>query len=145
MEIYISLAALAVSVFSVGMSALIYFLGIQRTKKQDTLNAFNILQTQVLDKLNTYRKSDIIKIISDVHSREYKELSGLLAQCAHFAVGVNSGIYSQDIVCRLAGRYLIYLYDKLEPMIQKKRQVNNSEKHYFELEKLVENIKQYYS
>ena len=65
--------------------------------------------------------------------------------CAHFAVGVNSGIYSKTIVRRLAGRYLIYLYDKLEPLIQKKRQVNTLERHYYEFEMLIADIKKYYT
>lgn len=145
MKSFISIAALVVSCISVGMSALIYYLGFRRTQKQATLDAFNVLQAQVFDKLNAYRKADIIEISKDVHSTQYKEVSGLLARCAHFAVGVNSGIYSKTIVRRLAGRYLIYLYDKLEPLIQKKRQVNTLERHYYEFEMLIADIKKYYT
>ena len=52
MELYISLAAMIISLISVIVSVAIYLLGIQRDKKQDTLDSFNLLQEQVFDKLN---------------------------------------------------------------------------------------------
>lgn len=144
MELYISLAALLVSVSSVLVSVAIYRAGLLREKKQATLDAFNVLQTQVLDRLNHYRRYDIDEVAEDVHSADYKELSGLLARCAHFAVGVNTGIYDEKTVRRLAGRYIISLYDKMEPLIQKKRQLNQSERHYEEFEILTDKMKSYY-
>ena len=144
MELYISLAALLVSVSSVLVSVAIYRAGLLREKKQATLDAFNVLQTQVLDRLNHYRRYDIDEVAEDVHSADYKELSGLLARCAHFAVGVNTGIYDEKTVRRLAGRYIISLYDKMEPLIQKKRKLNQSERHYEEFEILTYKMKSYY-
>ena len=144
MELYISLAALLVSVSSVLVSVAIYRAGLLREKKQATLDAFNVLQTQVLDRLNHYRRYDIDEVAEDVHSADYKELSGLLARCAHFAVGVNTGIYDEKTVRRLAGRYIISLYDKMEPLIQKKRKLNQSERHYEEFEILADKMKSYY-
>lgn len=144
MELYISVASMIVSVVSVGVSIAIYCYGIRREKKQATLDAFNILQEKVFDRLNYYRKYDVDEIADDVHSSDYKDISGLLARCAHFAVGVNSGIYDFNTVRRLAGRYIISLYYKLEPLIEKKRKLNKSERHYEELEKLVRRLEKYY-
>lgn len=144
MELYISIAALITSIVSIVVSVAIYCLGIQREKKQATLDAFNLLQTQVLDRLNYYRKYDIDEIAEDVHSADYKDISGLLARCAHFAVGVNTGIYDVKTVRRLAGRYIIALYDKMEPMIEKKRTLNNSDRHYKEFEILADSMRKYY-
>ena len=42
MELYISLAAMLISLVSVIVSVAIYMLGISRDKKQATLDAFNI-------------------------------------------------------------------------------------------------------
>lgn len=144
MELYISIAALVASIVSIIVSIVIYYRGVMREKKQATLDAFNLLQEQVLDRLNYYRKYDIDEIADDVHSADYKEISGLLARCAHFAVGVNTGIYDLKTVRRLAGRYIIALYDKMEPMIEKKRKLNTSERHYQEFETLVNKMRQYY-
>ena len=144
MELYISIAALITSLISVVVSVVIYCLGIQREKKQATLDAFNLLQSQVFDRLNYYRKYDIDEIADDVSSADYKDISGLLARYAHFAVGVNTGIYDEKTVRRLAGRYMISLYNKMEPLIEKKRKLNTSERHYQELETMVRRMKKYY-
>lgn len=144
MELSISIISMVVSIISVGVSIAIYCYGIRREKKQATLDAFNILQTQVLDRLNCYRKYDIDEIAEDIHSPDYQDLSGLLARCAHFAVGVNSGIYDFKTVRRLAGRYIIHLYDKLEPLIEKKRALNHSERHYQEFECFVNKLRKCY-
>lgn len=144
MELYISIAALITSVISVAVSVAIYWLGLHREKKQATLDAFNLLQEQVLDRLNYYRKYDIDEIAEDIGSADYRDVSGLLARCAHFAVGVNSGIYDEKTVRRLAGRYMISLYNKMEPLIEKKRQINKTERHYEEFEILAKRMKKYY-
>lgn len=145
MELYISIAALGASVVSIVVSVVIYYVGVVREKKQATLDAFNLLQAQVLDRLNYYRKTDVDDIADDIHSADYKELSSLLARCEHFAVGVNAGIYDRKTVRRLAGRYIISLYDKMEPLIEKKRKLNTSERHYREFEALVEKMKKSYN
>ena len=144
MELYISIAALITSIVSIVVSVAIYWLGIRREKEQASLDAFNLLQSQVFDRLNYYRKYDIDEIAEDVHSADYKDISGLLARCAHFAVGVNTGIYDLKTVRRLAGRYIIALYDKMEPLIEKKRALNNSERHYRKFEILADKMRKYY-
>lgn len=144
MELYISIISIIISVISVGVSIAIYCYGIRREKREATLEAFNVLQEKVFDRLNHYRKYDIDEIADDVRSPDYKDISGLLARCAHFAVGVNSGIYDFSTVRRLAGRYIISLYYKLEPLIEKKRKLNQSERHYEEFEQLAKKLEKYY-
>ena len=106
-------------------------------KKQATLDAFNILQEQVLDKINLYSNSKVKEIAEDARSKEYKELTILMARIEHFSVGVNSEIYDLKIVKRLAGKHFCAMYNKLLPMIEKKRKINKTDKHYDEFEKLV--------
>ena len=57
-----------------------------------------------------------------------------------FSVGVNTEIYDLKIVKRLAGKHFCMLYDKLLPMIDKKRKINKTDRHYDEFEKLVEEL-----
>ena len=88
MELYISLAAMIISLISVIVSVAIYLLGIQRDKKQDTLDSFNLLQEQVFDKLNLITYSEITNIckkvdngsIDDETNSKYYELLGYLAR-----------------------------------------------------------------
>ncbi len=143
MELYISITAALISIVSFGFSVWIYYAGLRRQRKQATLDAFNILQGQVLDKLNTYTKTGVREIAKNPRAEEYKELSALLARCEHFAVGVNTKIYDVKIVRRLAEKYFVGLYDKMEPLIQKKREINKTAKHYDEFEKLVKSVNRY--
>ena len=144
MELFFSISALVVSVVSVGVSVVTYLFGLRREKRQATLDAFSAFQKDVLDRLNYYRKTDIDDIAEDHLSPDYKDISGLLARCEHFAVGVNSHIYDRSTVRRLAGRYIIALYDKMEPLIAKKRCLNSTERHYKEFERLANKLKQDY-
>lgn len=141
MELYISIFATVISFVSLGISIWIYNAGLKRQRRQATLDAFNTLQSQVLDKLNPYTKTTVREISQNPRSEEYKELSALLARCEHFAVGVNSNIYDIKTLRRLAGKYFLGLYEKLEPLIQKKREINKTALHYKEFENLVTKLK----
>ena len=140
MEIAISIISLFFAAISFLHSFFVYSQTVKHDKKQATLDAFNILQEQVLDKINLYSNSKIKEIAEDARSKEYKELTILMARIEHFSVGVNTEIYDLKIVKRLAGKHFCMLYDKLLPMIEKKRKINKTDKHYDEFEKLVEEL-----
>ena len=53
----IALSALLLSVFSMIGSAIVYISGLRRERRTATLNAFNVLQEQVLDHLNLHQKA----------------------------------------------------------------------------------------
>lgn len=137
MEIAISIISLFFAALSFLHSFFVYTQTVNHDKKQATLDAFNILQEQVLDKINLYSNSRVKEIAEDARSKEYKSLTILMARIEHFSVGVNSDIYDIKIVKRLAGKHFCSLYDKLLPMIEKKREINKADKHYDEFEKLV--------
>ena len=140
MEIAISIISLFFAAISFLHSFFVYSQTVKHNKKQATLDAFNILQEQVLDKINLYSNSKIKEIAEDARSKEYKELTILMARIEHFSVGVNSKIYDLRTVKRLAGKHFCVLYDKLLPMIEKKRKINKSDKHYDEFELLINNL-----
>ena len=140
----IALSALLLSVFSMIGSAIVYISGLRRERRTATLNAFNVLQEQVLDHLNLYTRKRVEEISASPRSEEYKLLSGYLARLEHFAVGINTGIYDVQVVKRLAGWYLCGLQDKIDPLIQKKRQLNRTAKHYDELEAMLNQMRSFY-
>ncbi len=141
---FINITSLILALGSVAFSVFTYISSILHDRKQATLDAYNVLQNQVLDNLNTYKICDIKKIAEDYHSDEYKKISVMIARIEHFCVGVNTKIYDKKTVKRLAGRYIIGIYEKLEPIIIKKRQLNKSDKHYDEFEKLTIKLKKLY-
>ena len=141
MEIIISFSSFIISLCSLIYSLVTYRNSVVHDKKQATLDAFNILQEQVLDNINLYSNSKIKEIAEDIRSKEYKKLTILMARIEHFSVGVNSDIYDLKIVKRLAGKHFCSLYDKLLPMIEKKRKINKTDKHYKEFEKFIGELK----
>lgn len=156
MELYISLAAMIISLISVIVSVAIYLLGIQRDKKQDTLDSFNLLQEQVFDKLNLITYSEITNIckkvdngsIDDETNSKYYELLGYLARLEHFSLGVNTGIYDAKTAERAGTAFLVSLRKKLLPVIelQEKRGNHNSDKrieYYKEFRMLTEKVAKY--
>lgn len=131
MEIALSVIALVISVMS-GIFALVSFLWTAaRDRKQATLDAYNQLQEQAFDKLNTYAPAAIREIAKDSKSEEYKTVSGYIARIEHFCVGVNQKIYDRRTVYALAHGYLDsqVLKRRMEPIIDKK-QSNASEDYY---------------
>ena len=138
--IILSVLSIILAAVSAFHSFFVYSQTVKHDKKQATLDAFNILQEQAFDKINLYSKSKIKEISEDEHSKQYKELTLLIARIEHFSVGVNSDIYDVKIVKRLAGKYFCALYDKLLPMIEKKRKINITDRHYDEFEALVKKL-----
>ena len=147
MEIWslvIALFSAIISGVSIWVSISTYNRAVEHDRKQDTLEAFNRLQNEVLDKI-VLTKKEVRNIAAVVGSDEYKTLSKYLARIEHFCVGVNAEIYDIDVLTRLAGRYFIGIFEKLSPLIEKKRAINTTDKHYDEFERTVEDLRRRYS
>ena len=136
--------SIIIAVVSVIFSVITYMKNVAHDRKQATLDAFSKLQTEVFDELNHITKSEIAEISNNPRSSEYKELSKNLARIEHFCVGINTKVYDLKIVKRLAGRYIIVAYEKYLPMIERKRNINQSAKHYDEFETAVNKLKKDY-
>lgn len=109
-------------------------------KKNNTINAYNRLQDKVLDYMAKYPKEQVEILVDDRdYEPEIKEAYDacrtLIARCEHFAVGVNTGVYDIDLVDDLGGKHLIYLYQKVLPIIDEARA--HDEEAYKEFEKMV--------
>lgn len=147
-NLIVALAALVSAGAAVG--ALWNSINIQKktadeNKKNNTIEAFNRLQDQVLDKMVSFSKEQINILIEDMDyepkiKEAYDDCRALVAKCEHFAVGVNSGVYDIDLVNDLGGVHLIYLYRKVLPIIDKAREYENGKDAYKEFEKLVDSL-----
>ena len=105
MEITLSVIAIIISLISGFFSFYTFFWTANRDRKQMTLEAYNLLQEQVFDKLNLYSPSNISEIANDKTSSEYKRLSSYVARIEHFCVGINENIYDFDTVYELGHGY----------------------------------------
>lgn len=150
MELTISILAFLVSVATFLFTVMVTYRGEQREKKQATLDAFNLLQEQVFDRLNTYTFGEIRDVAAkwteaieaknkyvknkegtaeefwkthqeyDLVIDEYRKISGYLARIEHFALGVNTGIYDAKVTERAATSYFVMLYKKMMPILSVK-------------------------
>ncbi len=109
-------------------------------RKNNSINAFNSLQDKVLDKMVSIAEDDIAAIVENKDDggevkEAYNGYRTLVARCEHFAVGVNSGVYDIDLVNDLGGKHLIYLYQKVLPVIDEARAHDDTA--YKEFEKMI--------
>lgn len=132
---------LIISILALVLSLIQFIRDASRQKKEATLNAYNILQDDVF--------SNLIKIDGaelnpppDFRSEKYTKVTGYLSKIEMFSTGINTGVYSIWILNRLGGGFFVRQYDKLTPIIEKKRIENRSPgKHYDEFEKTVKKLK----
>lgn len=134
--IVISIIALVLTIFQ-------YFGDYSRKRKQDTLEAYDDLQSEVFTTLNCLRKQ-FPALISDRNFEKRSEITNCLAKIERFCVGVNLKIYDFKTLERCGGAYFVRQYLYLKPVIQDKRTRNNGETHYDEFEKVAMKLKKKY-
>lgn len=135
--------ALGFSVISVAYAVIVYFKGLKRERKQATLDAFNELQAQVLDELAKYSPNAIRMIAEDHRKKDtkpkYNHLKTLIARIEHFAIGIEEKIYDFK-TDKLAAEHLIYLYNKVSPIVQAARESAKGKNTYIHYEMLVNRL-----
>lgn len=131
--------ALIISIAAFVLSLIQFCRESSRQKKEATLVAYNELQDDVLSKLNKY---PVPMPEIEYHGEEWHELTVCLAKLERFSVGINTGIYSLKTLNRLGGAYYIRQFEKLKPMIDRKRAERIADgKHYDEFEKTVNKLR----
>ena len=132
------IVALLVSILALLFSIVQFARDSSRKKKESTLNAYNALQYDAFEKLNKYVDMSTIEYQSDA----WEEITICLAQIENFSVGINTDIYSLEILNRLGGAFFIRQFEKLMPVIKLNREKNVSPgSHYNEFEKTVEMLR----
>ena len=121
-----------------------------RERKQATIEAFNTLQSEVLDPLSNVKKSEA-QLAAERHldfddEREiYNAFRVQIARLEHFAVGISEETYDYETFCRLGGEHVMYLYEKVEPVITEARNCSEKVVPFTEFENLYLKLKEKYS
>ncbi|MBO4894007.1 MAG: DUF4760 domain-containing protein [Clostridia bacterium] len=142
----ISLIALVFSIISGAISLLAYIKSIKRQKIIDTIEAYRTLQSEVLDKFVSYKKSDVLTLLENLDEPKIKEAyddcRAMVAKIEHFAVGVNHNIYDLKTTDKLGGVHLIYLFGRVEPLINHIRNLQDESERpfYCEFEKMINTL-----
>ena len=115
--------------------------------KRATIEAFNKLQNEVLDKLVKVDR-ECAEIISEARDdneecrQAYCDYKTLIARLEHFAVGIEQGAYDLDMVDKLAGEHLVYLLPKIEPIIDAANEHTWTDKYYQSYVELVRQLEE---
>lgn len=135
--------ALLISIAALVLSFVQFIRDASRGKKEATLNAFYALQNEVFDSLDELLVNKDIEISAiKLGTDEWGTVTTALAKIEQFSVGINTNIYSIEILNRVAGAYFILLFENFKPIIEKKRSQNISKgKHYDEFEQTVLHLK----
>lgn len=133
METVISIVALSFSIISTAFGVITFLWTIRRDRKQATLEAYNRLQNEVFDRLNTYLPAQIREISLDTKSEDYKKISGYLARIEHFCVGINERIYDRNVFYSLAHGYFDgnQLRKRIEPIIETKNKSRRTNELFY--------------
>ena len=102
----VDLISLGFSLIAAGFAVFTYWSNVIHDRKKSTLEAYNTLQEQALDKLYVYMPKELKEIVRNRRTEEYKIVSSYVARVEHFAVGVNQKIYDLDTVYELSHGFL---------------------------------------
>lgn len=143
------LASIIIAIASVIVSAVTYITTVMYERRKATIEAFNVLQNEVLDKFVCVKKENanmIIENLDDSRCKEaYDDYRALIARLEQFAVGVNKKIYAYKVVDMIAGRHFICLYKKIKPIIDKANEKEEKIIHYCNFVALVEKLNRKYN
>lgn len=146
---WLDFAAIIVSVAALLLSIFQFFVERRRSRMEATINALAELQKEVLNQ-DEFVNTQVEKLLED-HKKlpegtldmEWESISESLARIEQFAVGVNTKVYSVQILDRMAGSHLLKEYYRFKPIIDFKRKKGKTNKRYIEFEKMAESLKKY--
>ena len=141
-------ASIIVAVISAIFSAVTYIKTFLYERRKATIECFNVLQNEVLDKFVSIKEQNAKTIIENLDNEQCRQAYGdyraLIARLEHFAVGVNKRIYDFKVVDKIAGIHLVRLYTKIKPIIDKVNEKEQSVNHYCNFVKLVKKLNRKY-
>ncbi len=144
-ETLISLIALLISVLSLFVSLYYNRKDHERRRKQATIEYFEEMTSKLYNvqaKFNLkLTQLDIDIDMLDTDLELLKDATEVLAAFERLCVGVNTNIFDIDILDRMAGSYLIIMYTRFSPYIEKVRRDSSRINSYKEFECVVDKIK----
>lgn len=145
-ESLVGLLALVIAILSLLVSLYYNRKDHERRRKQATIEYFEDMTSKLYDvqaKFNTKLNQLNIEIeMLDTDMELLKDATEVLAAFERLCVGVNTNIFDFDILERMAGSYLVMVYFRFAPYIEKIRKDASRTNSYIEFEQVAIRIKQ---
>ena len=133
MDQTISIITMLATVVPVVIAFATYIRDTKRKAQQDTIEAYNALQNNVLSKINRLTPTEVCKCCKKTRSDEYKQITEYLISIESFCIGLDKNIYDFDVFYDLARDYFNdkkgSIRPTIEPMLEEKRKRNNQNYH----------------
>ena len=144
-ELIIGLLALIVAILSLIVSWFFSRKDHERRRKQATIEYFETMTSSLFETQAIFndKLSQLNMNIADLesHPELLKGATAVLSAFERLCVGVNTGVFDFDMLDRMAGSYLIFLYSRFTPYIEKIRKDASRTNSYKEFERVVSRIK----
>ena len=144
-ELLIGLLALVVAIFSLLISWFFNLKDHERRRKQATIEYFEAMTDRLFDiqaKFNDKLTKQDVEISNlENYPELLKDATAVLSAFERLSVGVNTNVFDFNILNRMAGSYLIFLYTRFSPYIEIIRKDASRQKSYIEFERLIMRIK----
>lgn len=145
-EAWIGLLALLIAILSLFVSLYYNRKDHERRRKQATIEYFEDMTSKLYNiqaKFNIkFNQLNIEISMLDTDPELLKDATEVLAAFERLSVGVNAKIFDFDILDRMAGSYLVVIYSRFSPYIDKVRRDASRINSYKEFESVVNHIKQ---
>lgn len=148
-ELIFSILALIVSSFTFANSLFTRLKDHSRRKKQATIEYFEKMTLAIYDKesrfsdiLATKSIKEISKSTLQANPSLLKDAVEILSSFERLSVGINTGVFDFDILHRMAGSYLEYIYGRFKKYIDETRENKKHVSSYIEFEAVVNRISQ---
>ena len=133
MDQIISFITMIGGLISITLALCIYIRDTRRKAKQDTIEAYNVLQNDVLSKINRLTPSEVRKHSKNSRSEEYKQITEYLMAVECFCIGLDKNIYDFNVFYDLTKDYFNdktgSIRPTLEPMMEEK--IKQHGKNYY--------------
>lgn len=109
-------------------------------KMQATYDAYNKFKETYFDFETEITKEYVEKALSDINKEEWNKITDYLSNFERIATCTNNGIFDVNTIYLMSGPKVKDIFEILEPVIKKKREVNQRKTIYIEFEKLVKEL-----
>ena len=125
MDKILNIATMLTAIVSIVVAVITYIRDTKRKAQQDTFEAYQRLQNDVLSKINRLTPSEVREFSTRSRSEEYKQMTEYLMTIECFCIGLKKRIYDFEVFYSLTQGYFNdkkrgSIRPTIEPMIEEK-------------------------
>lgn len=118
MALAINIITMFATVIPIIIAVVTYIRDTKRKAQQDTIEAYNVLQKEVLSKISRLTPSEVREFAGNNRSEKYKQMTEYLMAIECFCIGIEKKIYDFDVFYTLTKDYFNNKRGAIRPTIE---------------------------